>query len=277
VLLNLTLLTAGSCIFAIGVNGVLVPNHFLSGGIVGISLIAHYLFPGLNMGVVYFALNVPLILFGWFTVSRRFILYTFFGMSVFSLTAGILSPKFPVVENPILSAILAGIICGTGIGISLRSQGSGGGLNILAVYLSMKVGIRTGVASFMINAAILGIAAYFIDLQAALYSLVYEYTRGKITDAVVTGFNQRKSVLVISESPEAIADRILADLNRGVTFFPAVGGYSGEKKEALFSIITITELAKMKELVFDTDPKAFMVVNDTLEVIGKRHGSRRMY
>ena len=277
VFLNLSLLALGSAIYAVGLNGVLVPNRFLSGGIIGISLVIHYLVPKFNTGLIYFILNIPLILLGWFTVSRRFILYTFFGMVAFSLSAAYISPSLPAIKDPILAAVFAGIICGAGQGIILRSQGSGGGLDVLAVYLYVKMGFRMGTTTTAVNAIIIATAAFCFDLQVALYSLIYVYTSGKITNSVLTGFNQRKSVLIISDQPQAIADQILSRLKRGVTFLHGVGGYSGENKEVIFSIITLTELAKMKEIVFDIDPKAFMVVNDTLEVIGKRHGTRKVY
>jgi len=106
---------------------------------------------------------------------------------------------------------------------------------------------------------------------------VYVYVSGKVVDAVLTGFNQRKSVLIVSAQSQAIADQILNRLHRGVTFLEGIGGYSGEPKRVILSIITLTELSRLKEMVFDIDPDAFVVVNDTLEVLGRRHGSLRVY
>jgi uncharacterized membrane-anchored protein YitT (DUF2179 family) len=274
---NLFLLTIGGCIFAIGLNGILIPKQFLSGGVIGVALISHYLIPKLNTGFIYFLLNIPLIVAGWFCVSRKFILYTTYGMIVYSLAATFIVPHFPPITNPILAAVLAGIICGLGVGITLRSQGSGGGLDIPAVYLHKKLQLRMGWTSSLGNTLVLAAGAYFFGLEPALYSFVYVYTSGRVVDSVITGFNQRKSIMIISDSSRVIAEHILSELNRGVTFLNGTGAYTGEHKEVIFSIITLTELAKMKELVFDIDPNAFMVVNDTLEVFGKRHGTRRVY
>jgi uncharacterized membrane-anchored protein YitT (DUF2179 family) len=274
---NLFLLTSGACIFAIGLNGVMIPKQFMSGGVMGVALISHYLIPKSNVGLIYFVLNIPLILIGWCCVSRRFILYTAYGMTAFSVAAAFLFPRFPPIENPILAAVLGGIICGIGIGITLRSQGSGGGLDIPAVYLHKKLQLRMGFTSFLGNSLVLAVGAYFFGLEPALYSFIYVYTSGRVTDAVITGFNQRKSIMIISDASRAIAEQILSRLNRGVTFLNGTGAYTGEHKEVIFSIITLTELAKMKEMVFDIDPNAFMVVNDTLEVFGYRHGTRRIY
>lgn len=274
---NLFLLTSGACIFAVGLNGVMIPKQFMSGGVIGVALIAHYLIPTSNVGLIYFVLNIPLLLIGWFCVSRRFILYTAYGMTVFSLATAFLFPRFPAIENPILAAILGGIICGIGVGITLRSQGSSGGLDIPAVYLHKKLQLKMGLTSFLGNSLVLAAGAYFFGVEPALYSFIYVYTSGRVTDSVITGFNQRKAIMIISDSSRTIAEHILTGLGRGVTFLNGTGAYTGEHKEVIFSIITLTELAKMKEMVFDIDPNAFMVVNDTLEVFGKRHGTRRVY
>ncbi len=276
-LANLALITTGSAVFAVGLNGVLIPQHFLSGGAVGIALILHYMIPKVNVGVIYFLFNIPLVFLGWFSISRRFMLYTCYGMAVFSLTAATIAPHIPPIDNPILAAILAGIICGAGAGITLRSQGSAGGMDILSVYLNKEWGLRVGTTGFMINALVLTAGAFFFSLELALYSLIYVYTSARIVDAVITGFNQRKAILVVSDQAVAIAQQIMARMNRGATLFDAVGAYSQKRKQVIFSIVTLTEIAKVKELIFDIDPDAFVVINDTLEVLGKRHGTRRVY
>ena len=272
---NLVLLTVGSCLFAVGINGLLVPHTFTSGGIIGIALILHYLTDWTSVGIAYFLLNIPLIILGWLSVSRTFVLYTIYGMAVCSLAADFIVPTpFPV-ENPILAAVLAGIICGAGIGITLRSRGSAGGIDILAVFLNKKWSFRIGATTFLANALVLIAGGFCFGIEKALYSLIYVYTSSKVLDYVLTGFNQRKSILIISNSAREIADQILARLHRGATFLQGSGAYSGSEKQVILSIITLTELSKLKELVFDIDPDAFVVVNDTLEVLGKRHGSIR--
>lgn len=275
VLQNLLLLTVGGCLFAVGINGLLVPHTFSSGGIIGISLIVHYLTDWTSVGTAYFLLNIPLIVLGWLSVSRTFVLYTCYGMAVCSLAADFIVPApFPV-ENPILAAILAGIICGAGIGITLRSRGSAGGIDILAVFLNRKWSFRIGATSFLSNALVLTAAGFCFGIEKALYSLVYVYISSKVLDYVLTGFNQRKSILIISNHSREIADQILARLHRGATFLQGSGAYSGSEKQVILSIISLTELSKLKELVFDVDPDAFVVVNDTLEVLGRHHGHLR--
>ena len=274
VLVNLLLISAGSIVYAVGINGVIVSQGFLSGGIMGIALIGHYLFPWINIGLAYLVLNIPLMLLGWFGVSRRFMLYTAFGMVMFSTATGLVFPEFPHVENPILAAILGRDNLRSWNSESLCApRARAAERKSCWSYLRKKLGLRMGAMSFLFNALVLAVAAYFFSLERALYSLIFMYVSGKVIDSILTGFNQRKAILIITDCPDAIAAQILNRLHRGATLLEGTGAYTGSSKKVIFSIITLTELSKMKELVFDIDPNAFMVVNDTLEVIGKRHGS----
>jgi uncharacterized membrane-anchored protein YitT (DUF2179 family) len=195
---------------------------------------------------------------GWLSVSRKFVLYSCFGMAVFSLaTALIVPPPIPI-DNPILAAILAGIICGTGGGIILRSRGSGGGIDILAVFLNRKWSFRIGATTFLANALVLVGDGFCFGVEQALYSLVAVYTSSNVIYYVLTGFNQRKSIFIILDQSKGIADQILGRLHRGATFLQGTGAYSGSEKKVVFCLITMIELSRLKELVFDIDPNALM-------------------
>lgn len=274
---NICLLTVGNLVYAVGINSIIIPQHFLSGGVMGAALIAHYFIPALNTGFAYFFLNVPLFLLGLVSISRKFIIYSAYGMLSLSAMTVFVQPGVVAIANPILAAILGGIICGVGSGIALRSQGSSGGLDILAVYLNKKFGLRIGSTTTSVSVLVLVAGALFLNFEAALYTLVYVFTLGKVLDSILTGFNQRKLVIVISNCHREIAEQIMTRLTRGVTYLEGWGGYSGDEKKVILSIITLTELSKLKQMVFDIDPTAFVVVNDTLEVLGYRHGSPRVY
>jgi uncharacterized membrane-anchored protein YitT (DUF2179 family) len=277
VLYNLFLITAGTIVFVIGMNSILIPNKLLGAGVSGAAIIIHYLFPSADVGITYFLLNIPLMFLGWFSISKRFMLYTIFGMAFFSLAAVVIkTPPVPL-KDPILVAVFAGIVCGTGAGIVLRSLGSAGGVDILAIYANQRFGLRPGLSSFLINAMVIMTGAYFFGLQIALYSLIYVFTSSKTLDAVLTGFNQRLSTIIISDKYKEIAEDIFKQVNRGATFLQAQGAYTGSPKEVIFTITTLTELPKLKNVIFNIDPEAFVVVNSTLEVIGKRHGTRKVY
>lgn len=274
---NLGLIVGGSLIYVLGMNAVLIPQKLLSGGVVGVAVILHYLYPAVDVGHFYLASNIPLMLLGWFSVSRRFMGYTLFGMVFFSLAASWVKVPAVTLSDPFLAALLAGVWCGVGGGIMLRSLGSAGGLDILAVYLNTRWGIRVGVTYMAANAVVLGIGGYFFGLEKALFSIVYVYASGRVVDAVMVGFNRRKMVFVISSKAQETADFILHGIHRGVTFLKGTGGYSGEDRDVILTVTTLTELPKLKEAIFRIDPQAFVIINDTLEVLGKRHGTLKVY
>jgi uncharacterized membrane-anchored protein YitT (DUF2179 family) len=273
---NVGLIFIGSLIYVIGMKSILIPAGLLSGGVAGIAVLLYYLYPGVNFGLLYFILNIPMIIIGWIHVSRRFMIYTVIGIVTFSAMASMIQLPPPDITDPILSALYSGIICGTGAGIILRSLGSAGGLDVLVVVLNKKYGLRPGTVYSLTNILIIGAGAFFHDFELSLYSIIFVYTSGRVIDAVLTGFNRRKSIMIISDKPEIIAKEILVREDRGVTFFNGTGAYSGRDKKVIFTIMSLTELPKMKELVFSIDPNAFMVINDTLEVLGKRHGKLKV-
>jgi len=274
---NLGLISLGSIIYVYGLNSILVPQGFLNGGIVGISILIHYLIPVAGIGSIYILLNIPLVFMGWMHVSRTFMLYTLFGILFFSVITATFHPKALVISDHILAALLAGVLCGAGDGIILRSMGSAGGLDILSVYLNKKFGLRIGSIFFASNALVLTAGAFLYDVDRALYSIVFLYTSGRVMDAIITGFNKRKSLLVISDYSQDIADTILKKKGRGVTFLNGEGAFTQKARKVLFTITTLIELPKMKELILSIDPDALIVVNDTLEVLRKQHGQGREF
>jgi uncharacterized membrane-anchored protein YitT (DUF2179 family) len=277
VVYNLSLITAGCLIFVIGMKSLLIPNHFITGGITGIAIIIHYWANSVDVGLVYCFLNIPLLLLGWSAISRRFILYSIFGMVVFSAAASIIQVPAANIDDPLLAAIFAGAICGTGGGLILRSVGSAGGFDILGVYVNQKWGFRPGIIIFFANLLPLMLGTLLYNLETVLYSIIYAFISAKVVNALLVGLNQRKSILIISEHAHAIADHILREEHRGVTFLKGEGAYTKTERKIIFTITTLTELPQIKAAIFSIDPQAFVVVNDTLEVLGKRHGSLKAY
>jgi len=270
---NLLLMSAGSVIFALAVNGILVPQRFVSGGVVGLALIFHYLLPALPVAWLYFLFNLPLYAMGWMFVGRRFFVYSIFGLVIFSLAVDRIRVPVPVHE-PILSAILAGIMCGAGAGLILRSWGSSGGTDILSVILLDRFSIRLGSTVLGFNVIVLAAAAVLFSLEGALYTLVYLYVSAAVLDIVVTGLSQRKAVFIISSRWQEILETVLHEIRRGVTIIRGQGGFTGKEEQILYTVITFRELPRLKEKVKQVDPGAFVVVQDTLEVMGRRIGNQ---
>lgn len=272
ILWNLALISAGSALCALAINGILIPNEFVSGGITGLALLIYYVFPLMPVAVIYFLLNVPLFLVGWMHVGRRFLLYSLAGMFIFS--AAVAWVQFPFeIQNPILAAVLAGIITGAGSGVILRSLGSAGGADILSVILLKRFSIRLGTTVLAFNCVVLVLAA-FLSLESALYTLIYLYVTSHVLDLVVTGLSQRKAVFIISPRWKEISDCLISEIKRGVTVMQGKGGYSGREEHILYAVITFRDLARLKRLIQRLDPQAFVVVTDTLEVMGQRIGNQ---
>ena len=270
---NTVLLIIGSVICAVGVNGILIPREFVSGGVTGLALVIYYLTPLIPVSALYFILNVPLFILGWKYVGRRFLAYSFIGMIVYSAAIEWVHISMPV-QDKLLAALLAGILIGFGSGIILRSAGSAGGTDILSVILIKKYSIRLGSTILAFNGAILLLTAALFSLENALYTLMYLYVSSHIVNVVVTGLSQRKAVMIISQSWRDISKAIMEDMNRGVTVIPARGGYTGTPGDVLYTVITFRELAVLKKIISRIDPTAFVVVTETLEVMGRRIGNQ---
>lgn len=270
---NLGLITLGSVLCAVAVNGILIPHRFVSGGVTGSALVIHYILPSVPVSWLYFLLNIPLFAIGWIFVGRRFFFYSIAGMVIFS--GALQWVQVPVaVQDPILSALLAGIISGAGSGIILRSVGSAGGTDILSVILLKRFSVRVGTTVLAFNSGVLIAAAIFSSLESALYTLVYLYVSSHILNLVVTGLSQRKAIFIISPHWEEISGGILGEIRRGVTIIRGQGGYSGRDEQILYTIITFRELARLKRMIRLVDPGAFVVVTDTLEVMGHHIGTQ---
>jgi uncharacterized membrane-anchored protein YitT (DUF2179 family) len=273
VLWNLLLIFAGSVICAVAIKGILIPKQFLAGGVTGLALLGHYIFPSLPLGFIYFLLNIPLFVIGWMFVGRRFFWYSLTGMIIFSAVIFWPYPVFPV-EDMILNALTAGIITGLGSGVILRSLGSAGGLDILSIILFKRFSIRPGTTVMTFHAIMLLLALFRLPLERVLYTLIYFFINAYVVNLVVIGLSQRKAIMIISPRWKEISQQIMEKLQRGVTIVQGSGGYSGQQLHILYSVIPLTELSRFKEMIRKIDPGAFVVVTETLEVMGKRIGNQ---
>ena len=270
---NLGLLILGSLLCALAINGIIVPHRFVSGGVTGLALVLHYLFPFFSVALIYLLANVPLFIAGWFFISRRFFIYSTIGMLLFAGAVAWVDVGVPV-QDKLLAAVLAGLIQGAGSGIILKSVGSAGGTDILSVILLQRFSIRLGTTVLGFNILVLSAAALFFSLEDALYTLIYLYVSIKIVDLVVTGLSQRKSIFIISPNWEKISSRILSEIHRGVTILRGQGAYSAREQQILYTVVTFQEVASLKQIVRKEDPNAFVVVSDTTEVMGHRIGNQ---
>ena len=192
-----------------------------------------------------------------------------------AFAAAIQTIRLPLpVYDYLLSALLAGVIVGIGSGIIFKSLGSAGGTDILSVILLKLFSVRLGTTILAFNGIILVAAAALFTLEMALYTLIYLYISSYMVNLVVTGLNQRKAVYVISPQWKGISQQIIEDLQRGVTILKGEGGYTGKDQPVVYTVITFRELSRLKGLIRRLDPDAFVVVTETLEVMGHRIGNQ---
>lgn len=270
---NILLLAVGTMLCAISINGIMVPQKFATGGMTGIALIINKLLPTGNLAVIYALLNIPMFVMAWVSVSRRFFFYSVIGMILFTCSLAFVKVTIPL-EDKILCALLAGIISGAGAGVSLRSLGSAGGMDILSVMLLRRYSVGIGVTIMAVNGLVLSLVTFVYSLEAVLYTLIVIYVSAKVVNIVVTGLSQRKAVFIISLKWEEISEEILKDIRRGVTVIKGEGGYSKAEEKILYTVISFRDLGRLKRIVQGIDPKAFVVVSDTLEVMNNRIGNQ---
>jgi uncharacterized membrane-anchored protein YitT (DUF2179 family) len=259
----------GALMWSISINGILVHHEFISGGISGVALLIHYLFPRLSIGLMVFLINIPIFILGWTMISGKFFFFSLLGMSSFSLFLTLTTHIHISVENPLLAALFAGVISGFGSGLVFRSGGSGGGTGIISMVLNRRLSVRVGIVSSLFNSIPLVLGAFLINLDAALYSIIYVFVSGSVMDRIMASFNERRSVFIISSHSAEISQQILTKLHRGATLLTARGAYTQASLEIVYSVISLFALAKMKDLVTAIDPHAFLIINETQEVIGK--------
>lgn len=273
---NLLLITVGSFVFGLGLKSIAVPQGFITGGTSGLSLLSYYTTDLFSPGIWYLLVNVPLFLIGWVHVSRRFFFYSLFGMAALSTAIDLITFVIPV-QDPFLAVLAGGVLMGAGSGITLHSLGSLGGLDIIAIILNQKYGIRMGSFFFVFNIMLFGFSLTLLKVDLVLYSLAMSFISTQVLDYVLTVFNQRKMVLIISNFHQEIARDINNRLKRGATFIDGSGVHSGREKKVILSVIHNYQLKRLEELVFSIDKDAFLIAENTFNVLGKGFSKRKIY
>lgn len=265
---NWLLLIGGAIIGAIGVNGFIVANHLAEGGVGGISILIHY-FTDLPVGVLYAVLNIPLLALGWAQIGRAFALKTVAGIALLSVALTVTAPLQFLMDDLLLASLYGGVVYGIGLGLMIRSGGSSGGFDIIAVFLKRRFGFSIGETFLVLDAIVLAAAGFLLGASTAMYALVITFIGGRIVDYVQEGPNRAKAALIITAESRAVADVIMRQFERGVTFLEGKGGYTGTQREVLMTVLNRRELTQLKDLVHDVDPAAFVIISDVAEVLGE--------
>lgn len=275
---NVLMITIGAFVFSFGIKALAIPQEFITGGVNGVALILYYVVHELSPGLWLLILNIPIFILGWVCVSRRFFFYSLYGMLLTSLFLDAIPTAWALpIEDRLLSALTAGAVMGSGLGIALRSMGSVGGLDIISVYLNQRYNIGIGQTTFSFNMVLFAVSLFFIGLEHVLYSLFLVFVSSMVIDYFLGLFNQRKMVLIVSEKPDEMANSILNTLNRGSTFLYGRGAYTNKRKKIVLTVVNSLQLKRLEEIIFSIDPKAFTIQENTLNVIGHGFSRRKVY
>ncbi|XID90991.1 YitT family protein [Paenibacillaceae bacterium WGS1546] len=258
----------GSFFIAISFNLFLLPNRIASGGVSGISVIVDTL-ASIPPAYTQWALNIPLFIAGVVVLGKHFGLKTLVGSIFLPLFVLMTSHWTPPTHDPLLGALYGGLGVGIGLGLVFRGRGSTGGLDVAAQIVHRVLGIRLGLAVAVLDGLVILSAGLFISLENALYALIGLFATSKTIDLIQTGLQTSKAAFIISGDPERVSSAILHELDRGLTKLQGVGGYTGDERPVLLAVVAQNEVVRLKQLVRDVDPAAFVIITNAAEVLGE--------
>lgn len=263
-------LIIGAFIVAVALEMFLLPNKIIDGGVIGISMMLSYK-TGLNLGLLIFCINLPFVLMAIRSIGKKFVINTFFAIGMLAIATNVVSRFHHITEDLLLVTIFGGILLGIGVGLILRNNASLDGTEMISLVLTRKLKIvSVGELLMFINLFIYTAAGFVFEWDRAFYSILTYYIASKTIDSVLEGLDKAKSVRIVSDSYKAIGDSIMKELNVSVTYMKATGGYSKQEKVMTFCVVNKFDMAKLKDVVHDIDPKAFIVTEDVHEVEGIR-------
>jgi uncharacterized membrane-anchored protein YitT (DUF2179 family) len=276
----------GIIMATIGLEGFIIPNGLLDGGVTGISLLVGGI-TTIDVSVYIFILNVPFILMGYKQVSKIFAFKTFLAIITLSAVLWLLHAfHFPVVtHDKLLISVFGGLFLGAGIGFAMRGGCVIDGTEVLALYLTRRASLQVGEIILLINVVIFAAAALIHGIEVALYSVLTYLSASKTVDFLTNGIEEYTGVFIISKSSEKIRRRIIAQLGRGVTIFKGKRGLMGKKAiegglndmDIIYTVVTKLELSKVKNIVNEIDAECFMTTQSINSVRGGMIKPRKLH
>lgn len=254
-----------------GLKALLLPNHFLDGGVTGVSLLVNVVMRW-DVSILLVVLNLPFIGLAYRHISKSFAIKTL--LAIMALAALLEFVSFPVITNDkLLIAFFGGFFLGLGIGLAIRGGCVLDGTEVLAIYTSRKSAFSVGDFILVLNILIFGAAAYLINIETALYAILTYLVASKTVDFVVHGIEDYLSVIIISRKSRAVQEAITLQMGRGVTVLQATAGFGKtglheKQTQVIYTVITRLELQRLKSLVTEIDDSAFVVESRVNEVMG---------
>ena len=268
-LLNVLLIAAGLLLATLGYRLYLIPNNVAPGGFTGIGQIVNHLFPVVGVGIVNLILNVPLFVLSLRSMGLGFGLRSLLSSVALSLLLDYL-PVPAMTDDVLLSAVFGGVLCGAGFGLVLRGHATTGGSDMLASIVHRHVpALKVSVCLFATDATVVIASGFVFDAAAAMYALISVFVMNVVIDQVLEGPGLARSHIIITTHGNEIAERILKELDRGVTALDAKGMYSGEDRTMLLCVVSRLEAVRLRAVVFSVDPRAFVIVQNVHEALGE--------
>lgn len=262
--------TLGCVLMAASINCFFLQHHFLSGGLAGLSMILYYLFQW-PAGTTSFLMNIPLFFLAYRYMGKLFCFDSLVGSLIFSVVLDGTSflQSLVYVDDPLLSCLAGGVMEGLGCALVYRAETSTGGIDILGSMTKKYYNISVSTTNFIYSLFLMAVAVFFFGLEPVLYSTVIFFLAFKATNFFMLGFDYKKTVLIISSQSDAIGQRIMSEVNRGITILHGEGGYSHAPQDIILVVVKLTQLAHLNTIIKEVDPMAFVTVQDTNDVFGR--------
>lgn len=267
---NIIMIVVASLIYAVGVSCFLDPNQLAPGGITGIAVILNRLVH-IETGTLYFLLNVPVVLFGIKKFGVRFMAKTALAVVMVSVFTNFLRPVGALTTDLLMAGIAGGILVAVGIGFIFRAGATTGGTDIIVKALRQKYKhLKTGFIFLCFDILIVSISGMvFRDLNIAFYALVTVIVCGKALDYVLYGGDEAKMIYIMTDHPEAIGNRLMNELEVGITYLQGKGGWKDTEKLVVFTVVPKRLGPQVEEVVKNEDPDAFMIISSANEIYGE--------
>ena len=246
----------------------LIPNQVVNGGFTGVGQLLNHA-TGISVGLLNAALNVPLFLISMKSMGLRFGVRSLVTMVLLSVLIDHI-PLPPATDDMLLASVYGGAISGIGFGLVLRGNATTGGTDMLASLLHRLVPmVKVSYAIFLFDGLVIIASAFVFEAQAAMYGLISAFLCNVLIDLVLEGPNSAHTYFIISDKSAAIADKIMHEMDRGVTGLEAMGMYSHAHKQVLLCVVNRFESMRLRRIVFEVDPRAFVIANKAKEVLGE--------
>ncbi|NMW86067.1 YitT family protein [Peptoniphilus sp. AGMB00490] len=257
-------------ILAFSVVYIIKPNLLISGGLTGTSILISNV-TGLSLPMLIFLLNIPTSILSMFFLDRDFTFFSTLSILLLSIFASFyqkIAPGFYLTKEPILACVFGGILNGAGMGIAFRNGASTGGLDIVAAILKKKFNITIGNVLMGINFIIVSSLGYFFTFDKVLFTLILMFINYNVVDKIQLGVGKQKQIFIISEKNEDIAKEIHKEIHRGSTFINGITSYKKKNVYILYVVCSSRQLVRVRQIIKEHDPEAFVSVSDTSEILG---------